>query len=112
MCTKIQLDNISRQIVQSYSSVYGDNVIAIYVYGSYARGNYDDESDIDIAAIVKGNRSDLQKRLKLVWDVSVDIGMENDVVVSPKVIPFDEYKKYNYTLPYYRNIWKEGKQIG
>lgn len=106
MCTKIQLDNRSRQIVQSYHSVYGDNVIAICVYGSYARGNYDDESDIDIAAIVKGNRADLQKRLKLVWDVSVDIGMENDVVVSPIVIPFDEYKKYKYTLPYYRNIWK------
>lgn len=112
MCTKIQLDNISRQVVQSYRSVYGDNIVAIYLYGSYAREDYDNESDIDIAAIVKGNRLDLQNQLKRVWDISADIGLENDVVVSPAVIPFDEYEEYKQTLPYYANIWKEGKQIG
>lgn len=111
MCTKIQLDNISRQIVQTYRSVYGDNIIAIYLYGSYVRGNYDAESDIDITAIVKGNRLDLQKQLKKVWDTSADIGLENDVVVSPTVIPFDEYEEYKQTLPYYMNIWKEGSRV-
>lgn len=64
MYTKIQIDNISQQISQSYRSVYGDNVVAIYLYGSYARGNYDEESDVDIAAIIRGNRLDLQGKLK------------------------------------------------
>lgn len=112
MCTKIQIDNISRQIAQTYRSVYGDNVIAIYLYGSYAREDPDNESDIDITAIVKGNRLDLQNQLKRIWDISADIGLENDVVVSPTVIPFDEYERYKQILPYYINIWKEGKQIG
>lgn len=34
--------------------------------------------------------------------------MENDIVVSPTVIPYDEFKKYQDTLPYYRNIMQEG----
>ena len=104
MCTKNQLDHISRRITQSYRSVYGDSIVAIYLYGSYVRGDFDEESDIDIMAIVKGNRKDLQNKLKLVWDESADIGLENDVVVSPAVIPFDEYEEYGQTLPYYRNI--------
>ncbi len=112
MCTKAQLDLISQQISQSYRTVYGDSIVAIYLYGSYARGNYDDESDIDITAIVRGNRSDLQNKLKRIWDVSADVGLENDVIVSPTVIPFDEYEKYKYILPYYMNILKEGIQIG
>lgn len=112
MCTKVQLDNISKQIVKSYHSVYGNDIVAIYLYGSYAREDYDNESDIDITAIVKGNRPDLQKQLKQVWDMSADIGLENDVVVSPTVIPYDEYEEYKQTLPYYINIWKEGKRIG
>lgn len=112
MCTKVQLDRISQQMAQSYRSVYGDNIVAIYLYGSYARETYDEESDIDITAIVKGSRLELQKDLKQIWDISADIGLENDVVVSPAVIPFDEYEEYKQTLPYYRNIWKEGKQIG
>lgn len=112
MCTKIQLENISRQISQSYRTVYGDSIVAIYLYGSYAKGNYDDESDIDITAIVKGDRLDLQKKLKQIWDISADIGLKNDVIVSPTVIPFAEYEEYKQILPYYMNIWKEGKRIG
>ena len=112
MCTKAQLDNISRQIAQSYRAVYGNDIVAIYLYGSYARSDYDNESDIDITAIVKGNRPDLQRQLKQVWDMSADIGLENDVVVSPTVIPFDEYEEYKQILPYYINIRKEGKRIG
>lgn len=112
MCTENQVNNISKQILQSYRSVYGDSIVAIYLYGSYARGNYTDESDIDITAIVKGNRADLQEKLKQVWDISADIGLENDVVVSPTVIPYAEYEEYKEILPYYMNIQKEGKRIG
>lgn len=112
MCTKVQLDNISQQIAQSYHSVYGNDIVAIYLYGSYAREDYDNESDIDITAIVKGNRMDLQNKLKQVWNMSADIGLENDIIVSLTVIPFDEYEMYKQTLPYYINIRKEGKQIG
>lgn len=112
MCTKKQLDNIYQQVAMLYRSVYGDDIVAIFLYGSYARGNYDEESDIDIVAIVKGERFELQNKLKLIWDKSADVGIENDVVVSPAVIPFDEYEEYKEILPYYMNIRKEGKRIG
>ena len=55
---------------------------------------------------------DLQNKLKAVWDISADIGLENDVVVSPTVIPYDEFEEYKEKLPYYRNIAREGRQIG
>ena len=112
MCTKSQVNSISKQMSQSYRSVYGDSIVAIYLYGSYARGNYTDESDIDITAIVKGDRLDLQEKLKQVWDTSADLGLENDVVVSPTVIPYAEYEEYKEILPFYMNIRKEGKRIG
>lgn len=112
MCTKSQVTNISKLMLESYRAVYGDNIVAVYLYGSYARGNYTEESDIDITAIVKGNQIDLQKKLKLVWDISADIGLENDVMISPTVIPHEEYEKYREILPYYMNIQKEGVLIG
>ncbi len=112
MHAKIKLGDISQQVLGSYHSVYGDSIVAVYMHGSYARGDFDDESDIDIAAIVKGERLELQSKLKEVWDQSADIGLEYDVIISPTVIPFAEYEEYKETLPYYRNIWKEGKKIG
>lgn len=50
--------------------------------------------------------------MKKIWDYSADVGLEHDVVISPTVIPYDEYEKYKDSLPYYMNIEREGKQIG
>lgn len=112
MCTIRQVDIISEQMKECYKSVYGGDIVEIFLYGSYARGDYSSESDIDIVAIVKGDRLELQKKLKAIWDMSAEIGLENDVIVSPMVIPYDEFLRYRKSLPYYRNIIKEGKRIG
>ncbi len=112
MCSGSQIDVITKEMVDCYKRYYGENIIGIFLYGSYARGDFDSESDIDITAIVKGDRMELQEKLKQVWDVSADIGLENDIVISPTVIPYDEFEKYKTILPYYMNIAKEGKKIG
>ena len=112
MRTRAQLKDITSQLVDVYRNIYGDDIVEILLYGSYARNEETDQSDVDIVAIVKGNRLDLQKKLKIVWDISADIGLENDVVVSPTVVPFDEFEKYREILPYYMNIEKEGIKVG
>lgn len=112
MCTQSQLNMITEEMVKCYRTYYGDNIVGIFLYGSYARGDYDAESDIDITAVVKGERMDLQNTLKKVWDHSADVGLEHDVVISPTVIPYEEFEKYKRTLPYYMNIEKEGLKIG
>ncbi len=112
MCSREQLETIIKLVKASYLSVYGEDIVAVILYGSYARGDYSESSDIDIVAIVKGERLPLQEKLKKVWDDSAEIGLENDVIVSPMVIPYEEFQKYRKTLPYYRNIEMEGKRVG
>lgn len=112
MCTPLQLKMITKDMVDCYRSFFGDRIVGIFLYGSYARGDYNSESDIDITAVVRGQRVELQNTLKKIWDYSADVGLEHDVVISPTVIPFDEYEKYKDSLPYYMNIEREGKQIG
>lgn len=111
MCSKQELDSILREVAAAYRLVYGDDLVKIMMYGSYARGDFDADSDVDIAAIVKGDRQTLQNDLKKVWDVSLDLELEYETIVSPTVIPFDEYEKYREDIPYYRNIEKEGVVI-
>ena len=106
------LRDILCSIKQGYKQVYGDDIMDIYLYGSYARGDYEQDSDIDFVAIVKGNRLDLQKKLKVMWDIAADLGLENDIIISPTVIPYNEFLQYQEKLPYYRNIIKEGVKVG
>ena len=111
MCTRNELNLILRAMTQAYQSVHGESIVKIILYGSYARGNYQKDSDIDIVAIVEGERESLQKGLKNVWDISSDLELEYGTIVSPTVIPFAEYENYKNDLPYYRNIENEGVEV-
>lgn len=107
-----RLEIILMRMVLIYREIYGDAVTGVYLYGSYARGDFEKDSDVDIVAIVKGERLVLQDKLRTIWDLSAEIGLEYDTVVSPTVIPYDEFEAYKEVLPYYRNIINGGRRIG
>lgn len=111
MCAKNELHLILQAVVKAYQSVYGDSIVKIVLYGSYARGDNQIDSDIDIVAIVQGEREMLQNGLRSVWDVSSELELEYGTIVSPTVIPYAEFEKYKNDLPYYRNIEREGVEI-
>ena len=54
---------------------------------------------------------ELQQKLKQVWDISSDLELEYGIIISPVVIPYDEYMKNKHDVPYYRNISREGVNI-
>ena len=111
MCTRNELNLILQAMAQAYQAVYGANIVKIILYGSYARGDHQKDSDIDIVAIVQGERQSLQQKLKRVWDISSDLELEYGIIIFPTVIPFAEYEKYKKDLPYYRNIHNEGVEV-
>ena len=105
------MEEICRRVVAAYRRAYGDDIEAIYLYGSYARGDYDGESDIDFAAIVKGERLDVQDKRWLVRSDTNNMDLELDIITSPTAIPAGEFERYKDELPYYRNILKEGIRL-
>ena len=111
MCSQNELNILLKEIATIYRKVFGDDIVKIVLYGSYARGTFDAESDIDIVAIVKGEREELQRKLREVWVLSSDLELEYETILSPTVIPYEEFEKYRNDIPYYRNIEKEGIRI-
>lgn len=111
MCAKDQVQELLNAISAIYSDVYGASVDQVILYGSYARGDEKEDSDLDIVAIVHGNREQLQKDLYKVWEASGELELEYDTILSPTVIPYDEFQKYRNDLPYYRNIATEGVRV-
>ena len=111
MCSQNELDVLLKEIAAIYRKVFGDDIVKIVLYGSYARGTFDAESDIDIVAIVKGEREELQRKLREVWILPSNLELEYETILSPTVIPYEEFEKYRNVLPYYRNIEEEGIDI-
>ena len=78
----------------------------IIVYGSYARGTQNEESDVDIAVILSSKPS--AKATDRMIDCVSGYELECNRVLSVIDIQESQYEDWKENLPFYRNIDKEG----
>jgi len=82
----------------------------IILFGSVARGEDTEDSDIDILIITKNINDDL-KIEDDVYDKVVDILLDNMVRISVKMRTIEQYETYR-DFPFYSNVEKDGVLIG
>ena len=79
------------------------------LFGSYSRGDYDAESDVDVMALVDEPDPDLYD--DAVLDVEVDLSLDFDMVLSIFVENAIEYEDAKQYKPFLKAIEKEGIEI-
>ncbi len=89
---------------------HGNKIEKIILFGSYARGEATEESDIDILVITRGNRFEMQKNLS---EIAVDILLKTGEYISAKAVSTEEYSfMKKIKTGFYQNIDKEGVIVG
>lgn len=99
-------DEMREELVQGLTDIFRNNISMIILYGSVARGDATQESDIDIAIVVRSQMDDATKRHFLSWAADIDIRYER--VFSIVDIQESNMKKWEDVLPFYQNVKKEG----
>ena len=89
-------------------NLFADKMRDAYLYGSYARGDYDDESDIDILVTVDMEPEALASYRSKVSHINSELSLEYDITVSITAKPLEQFIRYSDILPYYRNVLNEG----
>ena len=91
---------------EAIGKIYANDIEEVVMYGSYARGQETDESDIDMAIVLKANQTDEQydQLTDVVVDYELDIGITLSIISIEKT----EFKEWKNTLPFYKNLAKEG----
>ncbi|WP_421828424.1 nucleotidyltransferase domain-containing protein [Larkinella sp.] len=85
---------------------YKNRLDRIILYGSYARGDYHEESDIDLLIILKDkNVSRLQEINDLVA-LKYDLMISNNILLSTKAVTESDYKNRPNAIYYF--IRREG----
>ena len=108
MCTRSQLEKIIEQIVEFSKDVFGEKFKNVILYGSYARGDYDDESDIDIMIMVDMDRDELGKYRKVYSEFFSEVNLQNGVFLTSKLQSGSYFDAWKHAMPFYQNIIKEG----
>lgn len=96
---------ILERLIPGLVDIFQENVVTIILYGSVARGTQPQESDIDIAVIVKSYTKDMHEQMT---DFIVDLELEYDKVLSVLLIDYDKFVEWENVMPFYKNVKKEG----
>ena len=78
------------------------------LFGSYARGEADADSDIDVMVLVDSSRQDISEKTWEISSVAADLLLDRGVMVSPIVENRRYFQDNMGFLPFYQNIAREG----
>ena len=81
----------------------------IKLFGSKAKGNYSDESDIDLLIVLDNYDWKIENEI---YEICFEIGLEYDVLLSPVIFSKKEFDD-NLTkiTPFYKFVTEEGIQL-
>ena len=108
MCTKPEALDILSAVYQSANQIYAGRIQDAILYGSYARGDNKETSDIDILLTADLTQEEISAEWKTLAALSGRLGLENDTVVSIQVVPLAQFRRYADFLPFYQNVLREG----
>ncbi len=94
-----------RKMIPGFQTIFGITLKQIILYGSTARGTQSEESDIDIAVIVRRHTEEMYNQM---IDLTVDLDLEYNKVFSVLLIDYDNFREWENVLPLYKNIKKDG----
>lgn len=111
MCTKSELNIITSAVAEEAKRLLGDKLDAVILYGSYARGDYDDESDIDIMVRIVTTTDKLREYRHMFIHLASELSLEYDIDVSVTLADTESFNRYHRALPFYANVEREGIKI-
>ncbi len=97
--------------VAAVKAEYGERLEHILLYGSRARGDSADDSDVDVLVVLKGAFDDRRERRRL-SDIAYRVTAESnrwDTLLSVQVVSTENYDRAGW--PLYRNVRREGKVL-
>lgn len=101
------LKEIEHQMVR----LFENKLDSVILYGSCAREENTEESDIDVMILVNEDEVILKKYEDKITDIMVDLSLESGVVVSLYLESIDNYRERVKVLPFLMNVERDGIKL-
>lgn len=96
------------QYILEVRKIYGSHLCKVILYGSYARGDYKTDSDIDIMILLDISDIELKKYSQQLSYMTYDFNMNHNLDIKPIAKSEQHFRKWVTNYPFYANINKEG----
>ena len=103
-----QIEDAVRQLHDDLTVLFPGESMDVIVYGSYARGEAEPGSDLDVMVLVDASREAIAKRRRDISGVGFDLSLACEVIVSLLVENRAFFQSLLPALPFFQNVSKEG----
>lgn len=104
-------NNVNEEIqkfINEVKKILGDRLKKVILYGSYARGDYNKKSDVDIMILTDLSFEEIEEYRDKISDAAFEIELKTGIILSPVVKNIEKYNTRRKFVPFYKNVEKEG----
>lgn len=102
-------------LLESYreeiEKIFGSRLNRMVLYGSYARGDFNEKSDMDIMILADIQPEELSYFADKVYDVTYDFEVKYEMEINPSVQSIQVYDQWKKLYPFFINIEKDGVAV-
>ena len=102
------MESVLERYVSEIQKIYGPHLRKVILYGSYARGDFRPDSDVDIMILLDLSDLDLKAYSRKLSYMTYDFNLDNDLDIKPIAKSEEHFKKWIVNYPFYENVQKEG----
>jgi predicted nucleotidyltransferase len=104
------MNRIVQQVASEYKAqlkkLYGNELVELILFGSYARGDFNTESDVDFAVVLSS--PDIHPAVEILKTAPLALQLELKYVLMLSTLPVSRDKKKAAMQGVYQDIRKEG----
>ncbi len=102
------IQSLIEQYTVEIKKIYKLCLQKIILYGSYARGDFKTDSDVDIMILLNITDMELKAYSQQLAYMTYDFNLDNGIDIKPIVKSESHFKKWCKNYPFYANVHKEG----
>lgn len=105
------IEKIKKEVPNRIKEFMQSDLVKMILYGSCARGDFKGCSDVDIALLIRGNRTDSWKYSDKIDEVATELALKYFAIVNFVLLPYDEFEEKKSWYGYFKNIDREGIRL-
>ena len=109
--TDPRLTAVTQKVLNAAKDTLGERLDRVILFGSYARGDFDNESDVDFFVLADVPHEEANKWSNRIDDRLADLWLEYDMLVCIHLTSKSMFDRYYQVMPYYQNVIKEGVEL-
>ena len=102
------IDDELNRFINEIKKILGNRLKKVILYGSYARGDYNKDSDIDVMILTDFSDEEIEEYRDKISDIAFDIELDTGLIISPIIRNIDIFNVRTNYIPFYHNVEKEG----